>query len=174
MKTNIKSIESAIDSEHWEQARKLIKADLKTDPNNHWLLTRLAATYYEQRKYGTALRISKRAVQLMPNCPLVLWDLAGAFEMCGEETKAILIWKDLLKLGESDVAYNECGEGLRWARSLLNDCRYRIAIVLADRRRNKDAIQWLDEHIKHRRPGLPSIYPLRQVKESRREFESRL
>ncbi len=49
-------IESAIAADDWKNARKLIRAAMKKTPEDHWLLARLALTYYEQRDYATALR----------------------------------------------------------------------------------------------------------------------
>src|SRR5215469_7498410 len=48
-------IERLIDAEEWPAARRAIRADLKSDPENHWLLTRLGLTYYEEKDYGRAL-----------------------------------------------------------------------------------------------------------------------
>jgi len=50
-----KEIEKHIESGNWQGARKLIRAALRTEPNSHWLITRLGLTYYEERKYKKAL-----------------------------------------------------------------------------------------------------------------------
>lgn len=93
---------------------------------DHWLLSRVGTTYYEEMNYSKALQYSLKAVKISPNCPLVLWDYAGALDMQGREGEAIKIWKSLIKRGIESIAYDECGEGLTWARSLVNDCYYRI------------------------------------------------
>ena len=76
-------IERLIEAEDWPAARRAIRAELRSDPENHWLLTRLGLTYYEEKDYKQALEWSRRAVGEAPNCPLVLWDYAGTLQMLG-------------------------------------------------------------------------------------------
>ena len=137
---------------------------LRRKPKSHWLLTRLSSTYYEERKYSKALALCKRAVKLAPVCPLALWDYACTLDMTGNCKKAIAIWKKLLRRGADAVAYNECGEGLRWARSLLNDCKYRIGIAYRKMGNRRLATSFLRKHCEGRSPSIPSIYKLSLVK----------
>jgi len=148
----------------YRRARTLLRGALRKKPKDHWLLTRLSATYYEERKYKTALRHSGRALKLAPRCPLVLWDYAGALDMLGNTQGAMRIWKRLLWRGEESIAYGECGEGVRWARSLLNDCRYRLALGYADLGRTSMAIRYLWDHIANRAPGISSNHSLSEAK----------
>jgi tetratricopeptide (TPR) repeat protein len=170
-KTVAKLIEENMRREDWTKARALISKALRTNKNDHWLITRLAATYYEEHKYRKALRLEERALRLAPRCPLVLWDYASTLDMLGQESKAIAIWKRLLSRGEEDIARGECGEGIRWARSLLNDSRYRIARAYRDLRKIPLAERYFKEHLKSRRPGIPSIYQLRVIKKELSELQ---
>lgn len=77
-------IEALIEAEKWSAARQAIRAKLRSSPDDHWLLTRLGLTYYEEKRYKQALRYSVRALEKMPHCPLVLWDYAGTLEMLGQ------------------------------------------------------------------------------------------
>lgn len=160
-----KRIESHLAREEWQEVRRLVMRALKKSPNSHWYLTRLATTYYEERNYAKALLIEEKALKLAPECPLVLWDYAGSLDMIGKHKEAIAIWKKLLKRGVARIASGECGEGVRWARSLLNDCRYRIALAYWDIGNLSAALKFLRAHIAHRAPGIPSIYPLPTVNE---------
>jgi len=160
----IRRIDRAMDQEDWEAARRLILEELEKESDDHWLTTRLGTTYYEQRDYAAALKWSEKAVHLAPKCPLVLWDYAGALDMTGREEEAIRIWRRLIEREAVRIAADECGEGLRWAESLVNDSRYRAALSLFDLGRDADALRLLREHLAHRRPGLPSLYPLREVR----------
>lgn len=122
-----KEIEKLIADEKWKDVRKLIRAALRKEPGDHWLLTRLGTTYYEVFDYEKALFYSKQALELAPNCPLVLWDYASDLDMLGRTKEAIAIYKKLVKRGVEGIAYGECGEGLAWARGLVADCLYRLA-----------------------------------------------
>ena len=150
--------------EEWKKARGIIRAELKNTPDSHWLWTRLATTYYEEHQYSKALSLEKRALQLAPNCPLVLWDLAGTMDMLGRRQEAIRIWKSIIKRGVNRLAYGECGEGIRWSKSLVNDCRYRIGAAYQELGKTGYAVRYLRDHIANRQPGIPSIYDLREVR----------
>lgn len=168
-----RKIEQAIAADEWKSARGLIVRALENDPSDHWLLTRLALTYYEERNYELALEYSERAMALAPNCPLVLWDCAGALDMLGRETEAIDVWKGLIARGPEAIAEDECGEGLRAARSLVNDCRYRVGCALADLEDFMAAREMLAQHVAHRGKTTPSIYSLTEAKRKLRALSAR-
>lgn len=157
--------------DEYRKARELILKRLKKDPYNHWLLARLSTTYYEEKKYKQALKITKKAFKIAPRCPLVLWDYACDLDINGKYKMAITIWKKLLGKGASKIAHEECGEGIRWAKSLLSDCKYRIGISYFKMGDFAKAAKYLQMHIANRKPGIPSIYPLSIVKKKLREIE---
>ena len=107
-----KLIEKAIKDDDWIGARRLIKAELKRDPRDHWLMSRLALTYYAQRKYERALHWETKALQEAPYCPLTIWGYAGTLEMLGRQRESVALYRWLLSWGEKELAYGDCGEGL--------------------------------------------------------------
>lgn len=158
-----KEIEKALDDDDWVGARHLIEAALEGQPDDHWLLTRLGLTYYEQRHYEQALAYSSRALALAPECPLVLWDYAGALEMLDRPEEALQIYQRLVDRGVDSIAYGECGEGKAWARGLVADCHYRMSgcwKALGDPER---ADREFEIHLDLRGPGCRSIYPLKSL-----------
>jgi len=165
MKTpNLKKIEKAIDADDWIAARKLIKAELKRDPKDHWLLGHLALTYYEQRRYKEALHWDVIALQEAPYCPLLIWGYAGTLTMLDRNAEALPLYRWLLSWGEEQLAYGECGEGIRRARSLIADCHYRIACIWVEKRQWKRSTAEFKKYLAMRRAGHGSIYSLREVK----------
>jgi cytochrome c-type biogenesis protein CcmH/NrfG len=66
------TIEQLVAAKKWSQARARLQEELLTTPTDHWVWTTLGLTYYEQRMYDQALKCSQRAVELSPDCPLVL------------------------------------------------------------------------------------------------------
>jgi tetratricopeptide (TPR) repeat protein len=164
-----KEIEKLIDAEDWQAARKLIRAALRKEPDSHWLLTRLGLTYYEERDYKKALYYDTQAMELAPNCPLVLWDYAGTLDMLGRNKEAIAIYRKLVKRGVDKLAYGECGEGLAWARGVVADCLYRIAKCYEGQGQPKKAISYYEQHLNQRGPGCRSIYPIDEVKKEMKE-----
>ena len=156
-------IQTLLDREDWPAARRLILRDLRKTPDSHWLLDRLALTYYEQHRYTRALALSRRARELAPRCPLVLFNLAGALEMTDQPRAAIRIWRGLLRRPLRRLAWGPCGEGLLAARALRNECRYRIAKAHFHLGDLPAARLWLEAHLIHRRPGRPCTYPRRDA-----------
>ncbi len=159
-----REIERAIDLEDWPKARALILEALRSEPESHWLLTRLGLTHYEEFAYQEALEVEERALELAPRCPLVLWDYAGSLEMLGRYEEAMKIYRRLIRRGVESIAYGPCGEGVRWARGLVADCHYRLAGCYRGLGRETLALRALERHLKLRGPGCSSIYPLRAVR----------
>jgi len=48
-------VEVLVRAERWNDARRAITVELRSDPRNHWLVSRLALTFYEQRRYKDTL-----------------------------------------------------------------------------------------------------------------------
>jgi len=165
MGNHSRQIESLLRKESWKQARKVIRAELAKDPRSHWLLTRLSMTYYEERRYQLALKFVKKARLIAPECPLAIWDYAGSLDMLGREKAAIALWKKLIIRGERSLASDECGEGLRWAKSLLNDCYYRIGNSYRDIGNERLARSFIRKHLRGRKPGVPSLYEAKRIRQ---------
>src|SRR5580698_9318353 len=103
-------IERLIRAEDWPAARLAVRAKLRSCPRDHWLLTRLGLTYYEERRYKQALKYSLRALEEVPNCPLALWDYAGSLEMLDQTEEALKVYLVLVGRGIQQIAFGDCGE----------------------------------------------------------------
>lgn len=162
-KKSAERIEDALRKSCWTEARSLIKQELTRTPLDHWLITRWGLTHYEQQRYKVALKITERALSLAPRCPLVLWDYGNCLDMIGREQEAITIWKSLLRRGPKALASGRCGEGERWGRALINDCRYRIGLAYADTGNLRSALHYLHRHLKNRPSSQGSIYKVQDI-----------
>jgi tetratricopeptide (TPR) repeat protein len=156
-----------LDRDSWARARQLIEPEMaKISPldfSRHWLLTRLSTTYYEEKRYEEALEIAKQAEQIAPDCPLVLWDLAGTYSMLNDNAIAISIYTKLIKRGIDRIARDQCGEGRRWAASLIADCWYRLGICHRNAGNTKKAIKCWSKHFEMVVKGIDSIYSYPEV-----------
>jgi tetratricopeptide (TPR) repeat protein len=159
-----RQINAAFEHELWSKARRLLQHELRKAPSDHWLQTRLATTYYEQRKYEKALEASERAVELAAGCPLVRWDYACALDMLDRTDDAIKEWKHLVRIGPNALSKDPCSEGEDWAASLVNDCRYRLALAYADKHDFTRARSYLRNYLRMRRNGVASIYSEAEAK----------
>jgi len=151
-------------AERWAEARPLIEAELRKpgNENDHWLLTRLSTTYYEERQYQKALELVRQAEKIAPDCPLVLWDLAGTLDALDRPLEALKIYEKLID-DPDRIAEEECGEGRDWAVALSTDCLYRAAICLKHLGMSATAIQALAAYIRIRELGGGSIYSIQDA-----------
>lgn len=157
------NIEDLIEAEDWKGARQLIRDALRKKPESHWLLSRLALTFYEEFKYEKALDYDSRALEIAPNCPLALWGYAGSLDMLGRDREALRIYRRLVRRDAQSIAYGECGEGLARARGLVADSLYRMAGCYASLGKRRKAMEFLEQHLARRGAGCHSIYALREV-----------
>jgi tetratricopeptide (TPR) repeat protein len=169
----IDSVEALIRDDRWDDAQREIRKQLKAGPGNHWLLTRLGLTYYEQRKYRSSLRFSEQALKIAPKCPLAIWDHAGTLQMLDRHAEAIRYYRRLLRRGPEGIANGPCGEGLGRARGLVADCHYRIAESLRALGKKRAAMRSFEAHLDMRGPGCYSIYPLRSLGQLQRPRTNR-
>lgn len=151
-------IEELFAQERWLDARRAIEEELLTAPNDHWLLTRLSTTYYEQGDYQTALHWVEQARALAPSCPLVLWDYAGTLDMLGRKREAVKVYVSLIDGHAEEPAGETCGEGKRWVRSLLVDSVFRCAACLEDLGRPVEAAHLYQRFLEARDLGIRGIY----------------
>jgi len=158
------AIEQQIEREDWEGARRLIEIELQSKPDDHWYLTRLGSTYYEQREYQRALELSSRALEIAPLCPLVLWDHAGNLEMLDRPHEALSIYQRLVDRGVDNLAYGECGEGRARARGLIADSLFRMGGCYAALGESDSAADCWQRCLAVRGPGCQSIYPIARVR----------
>ncbi|NOU35848.1 MAG: tetratricopeptide repeat protein [Kiritimatiellaceae bacterium] len=167
-----KLIERALEEERWFEARVLIRDALQQEPDNHWLITRLGLTYYEQRQYKRALQYTRKALALAPQCPLVLWDYAGCLEMLDQPQEALDIYRRLIRRGVDRLADGDCGEGIVWARGLVADCHYRVARCYQACDNKKQARTAYRRHLALRESGCRSIYPKSEVKKELQQLNA--
>ena len=167
----IDAIEKAIDREDWPKARRLIRNDLKRHPRNHWLLNRLGLTYYEQLDFKRAVQYIEKALKIAPHCPLALWDLAHCKDMQNQWGEAVALYRKIIRRGVERIAHGDCGQGKAWARGLVADCHFRMAICYNDMRRKKLAIKAMKDHLGLRGPGCRSNYEIEHVRGRLRRLE---
>ncbi len=156
-------IEELIAKEDWPAARNEILFELEQHPADHWLLTRLGLTYYEERNYEKALDIVEQAYTIAPKCSLVLWDYAGTLQMLGRHEEAIKLYRRIIAKGVDEIAYGECGEGKAKAKGLIADCYFRVSNSYRHIGKEKLSLQAFERHLDLRGPGCYSIYLLKDL-----------
>lgn len=167
------AIELAMDRDDWPTARCLIEAEMsKTEEDDHYWLTRLASTYYEQFDYAKALEISEKAMELSPECPLVLWDYACTLAMLDRDEEALAVYQHILDRGVESLAYDQCGEGHPKARMLVMDSLFRAGRCCHRLDRKDEAIEFYQRHLAERGPTCRAIDPVEDVRRALDELLS--
>jgi hypothetical protein len=158
------------DMRKWKEARKLLKADLEQEPDNHWLLTRLATTYYEEKDYATAKSYAEQALALVPDCPLAMWELAGALQMLDNPEVALRIYTDIVAFGikylEGGSKVDGCWENQAWAESLMADSIFRAGTCYRELRNKDRAVKSFISYLRLIAQGVQGIYSLEDVREN--------
>src|SRR5437762_3588773 len=81
---------------NWEKAQQLLEQERDKAPEDHWVLTQLGVTLYEQKKFGDALPLFLASLRIVPDCPLTLWNLAGTLDALGNPAAAAKVYTWLL------------------------------------------------------------------------------
>ena len=89
-------------------------------PNEYWLKIKLAEYLYNQHD-KSCLDYAAAAYGIAPDDMLVVYDYACALSLNGQCTQAIELLQMIQEKGLDYMAYSEHGEGMRWAKRLMND-----------------------------------------------------
>lgn len=108
---------------HWAKAKRLLRAELPREPENHQLLNYLAYCELEHRCYAPALRTVRRAHALEPRCPSVLIIYARIALANDKPKLALELCERILARTLRSLASGSCGEGLAAARGYKSDAQ---------------------------------------------------
>ncbi|PWG81820.1 tetratricopeptide repeat protein [Pararcticibacter amylolyticus] len=168
-------INSYFQDDEWELARAALEKELKKYPDEYWLKTMLSSVYYELRDYQKALLLSEQALQDNPQDYLVLDNYAVVLSVIpGREKDAIDQLQRIIREDINNIAYGEYSEGMRWAKSIVNDSRARLALVNASINERGKALDLLREHLANRQRGIFSNFSKREIIKKIRKIEESL
>jgi tetratricopeptide (TPR) repeat protein len=148
----------------WTELREYLFKWLKEEPDDHWLLTQISDSYYLQKYFNEALEYAQKAFEVDAHCPMVIWQFAECLLRLERYEEAEPLYRNLIQRGVKRLAYGKCGEGLRSAKTLVNDSRYALGYILANKSEFKRAERYLKKHIANRSPNCTSRLKLREVK----------
>jgi tetratricopeptide (TPR) repeat protein len=164
-------INKLFDRQEWTAARKLLLAERAKAPDDHWVLTQLGVTYYEQRQYKKAERLFREATEIMPECPLALWHLAGARDALGDHQSAIRIYSRLLA-SKRTPAQDPCWESNEWTEALKTDCVYSLGFCFRQLGKKRKAERYYREYLNLLMAGAAGMYPAEDVIREIQELRS--
>ena len=166
------TIETLLERGSWAEARTRIERELVRTPDDHWLLTQLGVTLYEQGRYEESLTPLLAALKLVSDCPLALWNLAGSLDALGKPDIAVGIYTWLLKSKKSS-ADDACWESETWTDSLKTDCVFRVGVCFQRMKREETATHCFRQYINLVLAGMSGTYSLDKAAGHIREMHER-
>ncbi|MCI0641954.1 MAG: tetratricopeptide repeat protein [Gemmataceae bacterium] len=146
----------------WERARQLLEKARDKNPASHWVLTQLGVTYYEQRRYEEARQLFAASLELVDDCPLTLWHLAGALDALGKPARAKRILEWLLECNISPEQ-DPCWESKEWSDALKADCVYRLGLCFEKQGAKRKAEQCYRQYLNLLLLGIEGVYSTDEV-----------
>ncbi len=158
--------EKAFFDGRYDSARRLYMREARSDTPDHRVQMRIAMTYYEQGKLDEALEWNAEGLALAPGCPLLLCDRGAILEGLGRHEEAVEAYAVIVKQDPGVIAQQTCARGLPWSRGLVNDCRYRQALLYKRMGEPGQAARLLTEHLSNRVWGAESVYSDEEVQKA--------
>jgi tetratricopeptide (TPR) repeat protein len=144
-------------------ARALIRQALRRFPDHHWLYSQMGLSYALQENFRKALHYTRQALGIAPRCPLTLWYHACILHNLDQSREAAAVFTKLLRRGVAGIATGPCGEGLRRAEGMVNDCRAKLAILSRNVGKKRRAARLFREHLAGRKAGVRSVFTRKAV-----------
>lgn len=141
---------------------EFLKSYLKQYPDDYYILTELSSTIISLDK-EEALKYSIKAISIEPNDNLVKYNHAKALIENEQHKLALKILRQIVNVNIEDIAYGIHGEGMRYAKSIVNDSIYLIGICYLNQGKSKTAYKYLSRHLANRKRGIYSDFTKNQV-----------
>jgi tetratricopeptide (TPR) repeat protein len=135
------------------------------------VLTQLGVTFYEQKRYEEALQLFLASLEIVPDCPLTLWNLAGTLDSLGKHTHAMRIFTGILR---SNISPDDdpCWESAEWADALKADCVYRLGVCFQHLGKKRKAELCYRQFLSLLSLGIAATYSIDDVKRQMRDLQS--
>ena len=129
---------------------------------DHEALVQCGLDLHEARKYAAALPWFERALALAPDCPVAQYNRANTLHMLDRNREAEPILRELIAASPAQLR-RRCATGD--SRSLQLDAHYLLFLVLLGGRGfSAEPFGLAEEHLRRRRRGLRSVWPVRKVR----------
>jgi tetratricopeptide (TPR) repeat protein len=156
-------IDDLFQKSKWHQARRLLEKERDKNPDDHWILTQLGVTFYEEGNYQEALSWFLKSLRIVESCPLTLWNIAGTLDALGKYNDAVRIFSWLLE-SQTSPEEDPCWENSEWSNSLKADCVYRLGVCFQHQEKRQKAEHCFRQYLDLLVAGLKTSYTLEDVR----------
>lgn len=148
----------------WAEAKSLLEKEMIRYPTEYWLHSTLSEVHSELGDYEKAFFYARKSYEFAPNDFLVISNYAYALShVDGKQGDAVKLYKKIIKTDLNIIAYNEHNEGMKWAKSLVNDSRVRLAEIYASMNDFTKELLYLKAHLLNRKRGISSIFSKKEI-----------
>lgn len=148
----------------WKTLKRLLQQDYLRHPDDEFTVSYLTYVCYRLGEYKAALKYCLKTQQFNARDPLYLSTHADILYKLKQYSRAIGIYKKIIRMEPSVARQVKAGKAKRWELELINDCRYGLAIYYQKRGKAHLAKKWIQRHIEIRNKGVKSTVKMRQVK----------
>lgn len=153
-------IERLFDAHEWDRARWLLDGELLATPDDHWVHTQIALSWYEDGRHAEAQQAIERALALAPECPSVRWYHGGILHARGQLDEAITVYRAMVEREPLWASRGACGLPVSIARGLVADAWWRLSDVYAARGDRDLAERAFTEYLERLGTGCLGLYTL--------------
>lgn len=136
-------------------------------PGEYYLHSLLSDTCFKMGKKEECLQEAEKSMKQLGTIDnIVVFRYANALVLNEQYELALKQYKRIDRHTINDIAYDEHGEGLRYAKSIKNDTLFMKGICMKSLGKTKSGDRYIRKHIKQRHRGLPSIVSKKEVQQS--------
>ena len=125
-------LESLKSESNWTGMIRMLKRYAMRYPNEYYIYQQLAATLYcdSVSQFKLAYKYAERAMIIEPEDDLNIYTYACALYYVGQLDKSLEHFTKIINKDIHEIAYGEHGEGVRYAKQLLNDAVYMTGVYV--------------------------------------------
>lgn len=158
-------LESLKSESNWTGMIRMLKRYAMRYPNEYYIYQQLAATLYcdSVSQFKLAYKYAERAMKIEPDDDLNIYTYACALYYVGQLDKSLEYFTKIINKDIHEIAYGEHGEGVRYAKQLINDSVYMTGVVCQDMHRYNEAKDYFMRYLESKKPFQYSDFTKKQA-----------
>ena len=158
-------LDSLKNESNWTGMIRMLKRYAMRYPNEYFIYQQLAATLYidSVSQFKLAYKYAERAMKIEPDDDLNIYTYACALYYVGQLDKSLEYFTKIINKDIQVIAYGEHGEGVRYAKQLINDSVYMAGVVCQDMHRYNEAKDYFMRYLESKKPFQNSDFTKKQA-----------